>query len=315
MVALLLMACSEDPKPGAADAQPQLQASARLLVLNLASTDPACAASGGGLCGASAEQTVQGRVAELAPDAVVFTHVGSAEQSLRLLPEGYTVRCGADGVVCVAVRSEAGEIAGCARGLCSDLPLAAAASGCSPSDAVADVNVVLPTGDGVNLIVVDLPYADDDAALACRGGSLQRLFESSTEVVGAASAAMPVIAAGTFGLDPYAAQDTMASLPADLFYWASYVGNATAQTEAKPYSYLSGIRTGTATSAPVTTTLLPTERARIDHVIARGITGACYLLDGVTPLPLEDVTHAPVGPGVLAHYGYLCQLVAGTDQP
>ena len=314
LAALLVLACSDPVVSG--DPQPVDQAaqSARLLVLNLASADAACAAAGGGICSATAEQAVQARVAELEPDVVVFTHVGAADQSARILPEGYTVRCGADGVVCVAVRSAAGEIAGCASGLCTDLPMAEAASGCGPSDSVADVNVVLPTGDGVNLIAVDLPYTDDTSARTCRAGVLQRLFESSTEVVGAASSAMPVLAAGTFGLDPYAAQDTMASLPADLFHWASYVGNATEGTEAKPYVYLSGIKTGAAV-APPTTTLLPAGQARIDHVIGRSVVGGCYLLDGTTPMPLEGVTNAAVGAGVLSHYGYLCELLRSESEP
>ena len=202
-------------------------------------------------------------------------------QIQRLLGDAYQIACAGDHPDnCVGVRKEFGSIPACSSDLCIDgLEGMPVPSGCTSSKRIGWVEVVAHSG--MSLIFVDCHTVSGltEANMACRREHMHQIFEDQGDGIPAAHGDINVVV-GDMNTDPFlfAGGDPSAA------YWNQWVG------EGKKFTYISSSdASGPATHA---TTM------HLDHVIATGLTGSCFVAgESAGEPPVKETSyfdHRPV---------------------
>lgn len=278
-----------------------------VLVANLGNIDfRRCNDVAFNLCWTELEQTITARIAELAPDVVMFQevldpaqcdavenppedHVCQLEmagfqppQARRLLGPDYTVVCDArNGYECIGVHTDFGTINGCEEGeLC---PRAARTAppveGCDEGFTLSAVTVA--AGDTSFDVINGHPPSDAAGATEgreCRTAYFEHVFGAEATLVTSDT----VVLGGDFNFDPYRQSDAYP----DITLWNTHVGftGPTQAGDSPAFAYHSGV---VEHDPPYWTS--PLSKTTLDHVVSTGLVGRCVTLGahpGLAPLDM-----------------------------
>ncbi|QDG52026.1 hypothetical protein FIV42_15135 [Persicimonas caeni] len=276
------------------------------------------------LCWTEMEQTIAGRIAELAPDVVLLQEVldpqqcaavqnppadhachpdhtaNEPSQARRLLGADYTIVCDdRNGYECVGVRTDVGSIDGCEPGVLCERSARTAppVEGCDEGFTLSAVTVHT---DAASFDIVNgHPPSDAGGATEgreCRKGYFEHVFGPDASLV----TSDKVLVGGDLNFDPFRQSEDYP----DVALWSAHVGlDGPAQAGDSPsFAYHSGI---VEHDPPYWTS--PISKTTLDHVVSRGLIGRCKTMGahpGLAPLDMA------VGEQLerLDHLALWCQL-------
>lgn len=275
----------------------------------------------------------------LTEDNGACTNCPPSTEIQQLVP-GYILSCAPNAHACVAIGKDL-EISGCASGVCQgSLPAKAPDADwrCPSTASLHEAQVLWPNGDLVHLVLADLPvgrpplpaslYDNADSLDTesqvnaeykaewrlehCRAEAFRHIFQGSLNETAALNTQNNSVLIGQLGFDPYVQLEDGDRVPDDFLVWDGFVSTNNAGDAPTPYTYLSGVDTGTANPTQRSADPTPNmEEERTAHAVSTaGVSGVCMPLDGETPSAIEDIENTPVdGPnGHLRDFAIVCRL-------